>query len=43
MTLADGVEAAVRASRDHSSESVRRVVDKMIQDRIAGGSLTSAT
>lgn len=39
MMLADGVEAAVRASRDHSLESVRRVVDKMIQDRIAGGQL----
>jgi len=39
MMLADGVEAAVRASRDHSSESVRRVVEAIIQDRITSGQL----
>ncbi|HEX5414527.1 MAG TPA: HDIG domain-containing protein [Chloroflexota bacterium] len=39
MMLADGVEAAVRASRDHSSDSVRRVVDSLIQDRITSGQL----
>jgi putative nucleotidyltransferase with HDIG domain len=37
--LADGVEAAVRASRDHSAEAIARVVEGIFQERIAGGQL----
>lgn len=39
MMLADGVEATVRASRDHSAEIVTRIVDKIIQDRVTSGQL----
>ncbi|HLH74984.1 MAG TPA: HDIG domain-containing protein [Chloroflexota bacterium] len=39
MMLADGVEAAVRANRDHSSESIAAIVDKIFQDRISSGQL----
>ena len=39
MMLADGVEAAVRASRDHSADSIAAIVDKIIQERIGDGDL----
>jgi putative nucleotidyltransferase with HDIG domain len=39
MMLADGVEATVRANRDHSSENIAAVVDRIIQDRVTGGQL----
>jgi len=39
MMLADGVEAAVRASRDHSADSIAAIVDKIIQERIGDGEL----
>jgi cyclic-di-AMP phosphodiesterase PgpH len=39
MMLADGVEATVRANRDHSSENIAAVVDRIIQERVAGGQL----
>lgn len=39
MMLADGVEATVRANRDHSSENIAAIVDRIIQDRVTGGQL----
>jgi putative nucleotidyltransferase with HDIG domain len=39
MMLADGVEATVRANRDHSSENIAAVVDRIIQDRVTSGQL----
>ena len=39
MMLADGVEAAVRANRDHSSDAIAVTVDKIFQDRITSGQL----
>ncbi len=39
MMLADGVEATVRASRDHSSDNIAAIVDRIIQDRVTGGQL----
>jgi putative nucleotidyltransferase with HDIG domain len=39
MMLADGVEATVRANRDHSAENIAAVVDRIIQERVAGGQL----
>lgn len=39
MMLADGVEAAVRANRDHSSENIATIVDNIFRERIAGGQL----
>jgi cyclic-di-AMP phosphodiesterase PgpH len=39
LMLADGVEAAVRASHDHSPEGVAQVVDRIFQERVANGQL----
>lgn len=39
MLLADSVEAAVRANRDHSSESIQAVIRNIFQDRVADGQL----
>lgn len=39
MMLADGVEATVRSSRDHSAENIAQVVDRIFQDRISSGQL----
>lgn len=39
MMLADGVEATVRASRDHSPEAIAQVVDRIFQERMTGGQL----
>jgi putative nucleotidyltransferase with HDIG domain len=37
--LADGVEAAARASRDHSPEAISALVDKIILQRLSEGQL----
>lgn len=39
MMLADGVEATVRATPDHSIESIRGIVDRTVQDRLQEGQL----
>ena len=39
MLLADSVEAAVRASRDHSPENVAAIIRKIVQERIDDGQL----
>jgi hypothetical protein len=39
MMLADGVEATVRANRDHSSENITSIVDRIVQERINTGQL----
>ncbi len=39
MMLADGVEATVRANRDHSAENVTAIIDRIVQERINGGQL----
>ena len=39
MLLADSVEAAVRASRDHSPENVSAIIRKIVQERIDDGQL----
>lgn len=39
MMLADGVEATVRASREHSPESIAQVVDQIFEDRVTRGQL----
>ena len=39
MLLADSVEAAVRASRDHSPENVTAIIRKIVQERIDDGQL----
>ena len=39
MLLADSVEAAVRASRDHSPEAIAAVIRKIVQDRLGEGQL----
>ncbi len=39
MLLADGVEAAVRASSDHSAENIAAIIRKIVQERIADGQL----
>src|SRR5262249_9012473 len=39
LMLADGVEAAVRASHDHSPEGVAQVVDRIFQERVVNGQL----
>lgn len=38
--LADSVEAAVRASSDHSPERIEKIVDKIISDRLSDGQLS---
>ncbi len=39
LMLADGCESAVRAARDHSTEGIRTLVQRMFQERIAAGQL----
>ncbi len=39
LMLADGVEAATRASRDHSPDGIRELVDRLIMQRLAEGEL----
>jgi putative nucleotidyltransferase with HDIG domain len=39
LMLADSVEAAARASRDHSAESITALVDKLVMGRVAEGQL----
>jgi putative nucleotidyltransferase with HDIG domain len=39
MMMADGIEAAVRASRDQSPDGIAGVVDKIIQERVGTGQL----
>ncbi len=39
LMLADGVEAAARASRDHSPEAIRDLVEKILMQRLAEGQL----
>jgi membrane-associated HD superfamily phosphohydrolase len=37
--LADGVEAAARANRDHSAENIAAVITNMVEERIREGQL----
>jgi putative nucleotidyltransferase with HDIG domain len=39
MMLADSVEAAVRANRDHAPENIAAIVDMIVRERIDGGQL----
>ena len=39
LMLADSVEAAARASRDHSAESITTLVEKLVMGRVAEGQL----
>jgi putative nucleotidyltransferase with HDIG domain len=39
LMLADGCESAVRASRDHSHERIREIVDDIFDDRIRQGQM----
>jgi putative nucleotidyltransferase with HDIG domain len=39
LMLADSVEAAARASRDHSSEAITALVEKLVMGRVAEGQL----
>jgi len=39
LLLADGVEAAVRASHDHSPEAIERIVREMVAAQVADGQL----
>jgi len=39
MMLSDGCEAAVRASKDHSTEAIGATVRKVVQERLADGQL----
>jgi putative nucleotidyltransferase with HDIG domain len=39
LMLADSVEAAARASRDHSAEAITVLVDKLVMGRVAEGQL----
>ena len=39
LMLADSVEAAARASRDHSAEAITALVDKLVMGRVAEGQL----
>jgi putative nucleotidyltransferase with HDIG domain len=39
LMLADSVEAAARASRDHSAESITALVEKLVMGRVAEGQL----
>ncbi len=37
--LADSVEAAARASKDHSAEAIAELVDRLVMQRLAEGQL----
>ncbi len=39
LMMADSVEAAARASRDHSAESITNLVEKLVMGRVAEGQL----
>src|SRR5262249_11436594 len=39
LMLADSVEAAARASRDHSAEAITALVEKLVMQRVAEGQL----
>jgi membrane-associated HD superfamily phosphohydrolase len=39
LMLADSVEAAARAARDHSAESITALVEKLVMGRVAEGQL----
>jgi len=39
LMFADSVEAAVRASKDHSPEAIARLVDRIVMDQLAEGQL----